>query len=361
MRGFLGRATLALLLAVAASCIMLWRPDRPKDYSRLVELIMIEDREEPLLVFSDFVDGFDAENYRANLKYLQEHPGLLREIQKDLDGGEIRWRLEGLSQRLLFVPEVREDYAALYESYCQDVINDILDKAGLDNPYHDIGILLEERPEISNEQSGVRAFLVHNLAKESLATYAFSNQEDKSVKMDLRGRQFVGEVGSFTTNIYLKEDGTFEFAREGYTIWQDSAKNPYTALMVPAEETMHIALREYTESAIKESLELRGVRDTDEVKKIAEEWMAVEEAVVGGCVHSLLPGILKRYLPDLPASMIEEDLDAKRDFKKYRHLKRGVEMVNALGYGKAIELYREDPATFKALLLGDGSVTSKMS
>lgn len=349
---------MALVVAVVISFLMPWRLGGPKNYSRLVELIKQEDRQGPLLVFSDFEEGFDAVSHKTNLQYLREDTGLLRRIQKDLDGGKIRWRLEGLSHRLLFVPEEREEYASLYESYCHDVINDILDTIGLDNPYQNIEILLQKSPDISDGHSGIKVFLVHNLAKESVATYAFSSQEDKSVRLDLRSRQFTGEVGSFTTNICIKDDGTFEFERAGYAIWQDSARIPYTALMVPAEETLHIALREYTEAVIKESLLLEEVRNPKEVKKIAEDWMAVEEAAVGGCVHLLLPGILKKYIPDLAESMIDEDLQVKRDFERYRHLIRGIEVVKDLGCEKAIDVYKEDPRAFRALLSGRGGSTT---
>lgn len=354
---YIGGVTLGLVLALGISFPMPWRLGGPKNYSRLMELIKHEDKEGPLLVFRDLDEGFDAEIHKANLQYLQEERGLLRKIQKDLDGGEIRWRLEGASQRLMFVPEVRQEYASLYQSYCHDIIEDILDATGLDNPYRKIGILLEERPDISDTHFGIEVFLVHNLAKESVSTYAFSNQEEKSVRMDLRSRQFTGEVGSFSTDIFIKEDGTFEFERAPYAIWQDSARIPYTALMVPAEETIHIALREHTEAVIKEDLQLKEARDPRDVKEIAEKWMAVEEAAVGGCVRQLLPGILKKYIPDFPESMIDEDLQVKGDFERYRHLVRGIEVVKDLGCENAINVYKEDPKAFRGLLSGLGGTT----
>ena len=52
----------------------------------------------------------------------------------------------------------------------------------------------------------------------------------------------------------IKKDGTIEFERNNYTIWQNSAQLPYNALIVPIEETLHIALRPHTEKAIQDEL-----------------------------------------------------------------------------------------------------------
>ena len=43
--------------------------------------------------------------------------------------------------------------------------------------------------------------------------------------------------------------------RNNYTIWQNSAQLTYNALIVPIEETLHIALRPYTEKAIRNEIE----------------------------------------------------------------------------------------------------------
>jgi hypothetical protein len=50
--------------------------------------------------------------------------------------------------------------------------------------------------------------------------------------------------------------------------------------MVPAEETLHITIRGYTESAIRESVKQSHQRSLKSVEKIVEDWMAVEEAIV---------------------------------------------------------------------------------
>jgi hypothetical protein len=87
------------------------------------------------------------------------------------------------------------------------------------------------------------------------------------------------------------------------------------------------------------------------VEKIVEDWMAVEEAIVGGIVYRLLPHILEEHFNGLPAFHIEMDILAKRPFEKYRHLAKAITLVEEIGYREAIRMYSEDSAAFRDLLL----------
>lgn len=321
-----------------------------KDYSRLVELIKIEDKQQPLHVFHDFEHDFDAEVHRAALDHFKHHPDLIQGIKTDLGEKSLRWRLANLEYRILFVPEKRAEYAALYESYCQDVIDDLLVMTDLENPFSDIHTLTGEKPDVLKDQ-GVSAFLVHNLVKEFSSTYIFSNQKQKKVKIQLQGKVFTGEVGFYSTDLRITEDGSFQFVNDNYTIWQNSAKNPYTALMVPVEETLHIALREHTQQAILETLEKKAVKGLKGARKIVEDWVSVEEGIVGGLVHSLMPRILDNYLDPIPSLLVEKDLETKSHSIKFRYLKRGIEVVEELGYQKALHLYQTDPKKFRDMLI----------
>jgi hypothetical protein len=249
----------------------------------------------------------------------------------------------------LFVPERREEYAALLEAYCRDVIEYVLNKTDLSNPYDKIETLRHERPKIS--RGNVTAFLVNNLAKESLSTYSFSNHSNKTLIIELRGKVYLGEIGSYTTNIHLKDSGTFEFIKDKYTIWQTSAENPYAVLMVPVEETFHIALREHTHRAIREQIGLNSTKGIEDVTKIVEEWITVEEALAGALVHVLLPTFFKEHAGNLPHAYLEKAMESKRDFEKYRYLEKGIQVVEHMGFQEAIELYTEDPKKFKKLLV----------
>jgi hypothetical protein len=241
------------------------------DYTRLLELIQLDDQQQPLYVFNDFEEEFDKTSHRATRQYFKDNPGLIQRIKDKLEGGKLRWKLRNLKHRLLFVPENRTEYATLYKNYCLDVIDTILDKTGFDNPYDSIQTLSRSKPVRHEKNEGVTAYIVHNLAKEYIGTYIFSNQTDKKVKIELEGKLYSGDVGAYTSTLIMNENGTIEFLKDKYTIWQNSATNPYTALMVPAEETLHITLRGYTESAIKKAVEQSHQRSLKSVEKIVED------------------------------------------------------------------------------------------
>ena len=321
------------------------------DYARLLELIQLDDQQQPLFVFNDFEEEFDKASHRATRQYFKENPGLIQRIKDKLEGGKLQWKLKNLKHRLLFVPENRTEYAAIYKNYCLDIIHAILGKTGFANPYESIQTLKHSKPVRHEKNEGVTVYIVHNLAKEYVGTYVFSNQTDKKVKIELKGKLYSGDVGAYTSTLVMDENGDIEFVKDKYTIWQNSAANPYTALMVPAEETLHISLRGYTESAIKKAVEQSRQRSLKSVEKIVEDWMAVEEAIVGGIVYRLLPNILEEHIKDLSMSFIEMDIIAKSQFEKYRHLEKGITIVKENGYQEAIRMYSKDPGAFRDLLL----------
>ena len=337
-----------VLILEMASCVPSPVSDPPREYSPLVGYIEKADRFRPLYVFNDFEQDFDEESHQASLGFFSEHPALLKKIKKDTKGRPLRWRLDNLSYRFVFVPEEREDYAVLFQKYCEDVVDYVLNKTELDNPYRDILTLSEERPDVSERD--VTVFLVHNLAKEYVAKYEFRGERHKKVVVEMEGTVFSGREGAYTTEILLEKNGGFHFTKNHYTIWQNSAKNPYTALKVPVEETLHIALRENTEQAIQVELESDGVRQIKKVERIVDDWMAVEEAVVGGLTHALLPPFVEKYFDNFPPSLIDQDIDSLSAFPKYRYLNKGIEIVENMGCRKAIEIYQEDPGEFKDLL-----------
>jgi hypothetical protein len=337
-----------LLTIVLLSGISCAHPDR-KDYSRLKDLVRVEDQKTPLFVFKESKGEFDPDIHKASIEYFENHPALLQKIKTDLACETPRWRLDRVNHRLLFVPEQVQEHASLFESYCKDVVQEVLKRTNLPNPYREIRTLSQERPEIS-DRGGITAFVVNNVAKEFETNFIFSNEEQKELKIDLGGKIFLDELGSYTSNISVGKDGTCDFAHDGYTLWRDSAKNPYTALMVPIEETLHIALRASTERAIKEQIERSGVNETKDVEKIVEEWTAVEEAIVGGVVHDLSPPILAARMITLPPGLIEKDLKSRSELRRYRYLEKGVLFVRNTGSLSAVGIYKTDPAAFRNFL-----------
>jgi hypothetical protein len=82
-----------------------------------------------------------------------------------------------------------------------------------------------------------------------------------------------------------------------------------------------------------------------------EDSISVEEAIVGGLVHAVFPSIVQKYIPDLPTSWIETDIETKSTFKKYRYLLNGINIVKQLGYKESIKMYQNNPMAFRRLVM----------
>lgn len=350
-------ATILFAALTLFSCDQL-TPRKPNaDYSRLIELIRLEDRSTPVYAFNDFAKRFDQISHKSTLDFIQERKDVIKKIREELGGHRLLWELDNFEQRLLYVPETREEYAALYESYCEEVIGFILDATELDNPFTNIETLDHSKPEIPQE-NGVTVFLVHNLAREYVGTYAFFNENhQKEVKIALRGRIFIGEIGSYSSMLEINDDGSVNFTHNRYTIWQNSAELPYNALIVPIEETLHIALRPQTETAIRGQLSTLENKSYQDVEKIVEHWISIEEAIVGGLVDIFFPRVVSRYIAEFPPAEITKSVHSKFHIKKYRHLQKGIEVVRNMGSKAAIGMYRRNPGKFRDLVVAgiDGS------
>ncbi len=326
-------------------------PEITSNYSRLVELMQLEDKVEPVYAFNDFEETIDKAGIKYTKEYFSSRKDLIRKIRRDLGGGSLRWKLDNFKQRLVFVPETRNEYATLYKNYCSDVIDLILNETRLDNPYSQIKTLQYEDPVIPENQ-GITVFLVHNLAREYCGTYSFFNENPKKeVKISLRGTHFIGEIGSYSSMLEIKKDGTIEFVRNNYTIWQNSAQLTYNALIVPIEETLHIALRPYTEQAIQNELKNPAAVKAHDVEEIVEQWVAVEEGLVGGLVNVFFPKIVSRYLDTFQSVEIERGLESKLRIKKYRHLLEGIRLVKNTGYQAVLHIYKRNPNKIKEMLI----------
>ncbi|WP_319407819.1 hypothetical protein [uncultured Desulfosarcina sp.] len=303
------------------------------------------------VALTDFKDDYEKVAHQASIDYLNANPQLVQRIRDDLGCQDVQWRLEGLSHRLLYAPEQRENVAELFTGYCQEAIADLLDRTGLPNPYCSISTVVKELPNDMHDR-GVKAVIVNDLAREYEARYQFSGSSDKHIDIDLSGRIPLNEVGSYASYLqYSEKTRSWQFTRDRRTVWKCASANPYTVLMTPLEETLHIALRKHTERAILETIEGQpGVLPLDQVKAIVEEWLAVEEAVVGGLVHKLAPDVVIRRIPDLPVHWIRDDLATKARFQKYRLLPEGIAWVETHGLKGSICLYAQDPMAVRARL-----------
>lgn len=305
---------------------------------------------EPHYAFGDFETGFDSKIHATNLEYLKTHPDLLEQIRTDLGGQEFQWRLKTLSYRLLYATETRPEYITQFESYCKDVIDEVLRVLELPNPYTHIVTLTSKSPPLETAE-GFNAYIVSDLAKEYQATYEFSNTSDETVVIELSGQFATGEVGAYSSSLTMDKDGKIHFIHDTHTIWQNNAENPYTVLMTPIEETLHILLRESTESAIKRMVETRGTCSRKDAEKIVDDWISVEEAIVGGLVYHLLPPILEKQVGPISESLISSDIETKEQFFKYNKLGRGIRLVGTKGTKACLELYLKNPEAIRDLLI----------
>jgi hypothetical protein len=173
----------------------------------------------------------------------------------------------------------------------------------------------------------------------------------KKVEIQLKGMKYIGEVGSYSTIIHQDKNGVLKFNNDQFSIWQNSAKNPYTALMVPMEETLHILLRESTQKGIQKQIDRERIERLKEVKRIAHEWIKVEEAIVGGVVYHLMPGFLKSRIHHFQEQLIEMDFRSKAKMKQYKYLRAGIQTVKRIGWQESIRIYQADPRAFKKYCL----------
>jgi hypothetical protein len=325
-----------------------------EDYQRLFDLIQLDDLETPLLLFLDQKDQFDHSLNKENLAYLNQNQDLLEQIKSHFHGDSLNWKLANSYKRLLVVPENRTDYADLFKRYCDDAVAFTLSATQLPNPLKIITTLKEPLSEIGDTHAdqGVTAYLVHNIADEYIEEYQFFDQADESqkIKIKLSNLEYSGHIGSYNSDIVIGENGQFKFIHNTYTLWQNSAKDPLNVFVAPVEETLHMALRSATEIAIQDRLKQLAPKTVDEVQKVVDEWMAVEEAIVGGLVSELMPQIFTRFLGGPLTDRMNQSLADRDAHIQYRYLQNGIRIVTDLGLQPAIDLYTSEPHKFKQLV-----------
>ncbi len=337
----------------AESADLSQNPLKDFKYEQLFKSLNISEPSTDFVAFSDFEKDTDKADHNASLEYLTSRPDLIERIREDLDSKEVHWQLEGLTCRLLYVPEDRKDVSGLFADYCRDTIEDLLGRTGLVNPYNSISVLNgQKNAVIESGEQGVNAVIVQDLAREYIAHYQFSGDSTKRVELGLTGQTKINEVGSYSSYLqYSEKIGAWQFFRNQQTVWKSASANPYTVLMTPLEETLHISLRKYTEKAILTTINAKQKTPSlKEVQDVVEDWLAVEEGIVGGLVYSLVPDVVLGRIPDLPREWIQADLESKAGFHKYRFLPQAIKMVQNYGLKKSIHSYAQDPVAIRNML-----------
>lgn len=348
-----------MIAAIALMCSGTLSPaakNKPYNmYRDLPDLLRQSRHPSEFIPLSDFEAGNEKAIQDASLEYLNGHPELVERIRNDLGAKEIQWRLQKLSHRIVYAPEDRQKVARLFTDYCQEAIADLLDRTGLENPYCSISAIRDSNPDMDSRQ-GIKALIVQDLAREYTARYQFSGTGRKRIEIDLSGKIRLNEVGSYSSYMqYSEKTHEWEFIHNRHTVWKSASVNPYTVLMTPLEETLHITLREFTEKAILQSAKARWDNPTlPEIQSTVEDWLALEEAVVGGLVYKIVPDVVISRVPTLSLEWIQADLETKSRFAKYRLLPLAIQFVENYGLKECIRLYGQDPVEFRQLLIGQG-------
>lgn len=325
-----------------------------QDYSQLLNFIAMKDLQFPLVAFGTAEQNFDRRLNRENIAFLNQDKALLRQISSRLKSAELKWKLSSSFKQLMVVPESREDYAHLFEQYCKASVDFLLQRIHMDNPYDQIATFKGTLPALSDEQAskGITVYLVHNIMDAYIEEYLFSTRDDhgSKLKIKLSNRALDGKIGCYTSRLKIGENHHFEFIRESYTLWQNSAKNPLNVFIVPIEETLHILMRPFTEAAMQAELTRSRPTRLENVQHVIDNWMAVEEAIVGGVVARIMPEILARFVPMETVERLKAALAERDAHPQYRFLNRAIQVVADLGIDEALAVYRKDPVDFREML-----------
>jgi len=320
------------------------------DLEQITRIADLPSRKGPLLVFRDYMTDPDAEVERHIQRQLLGRKDLLTQIKKKV-GFEKRVRLniEEIQVRLRFIPQSRDGLGMAYHRYCLDITDSIFRMNGIDNFYSAITSPEKSCPAISEE--GISAFLVHRLAKDFRATCRFTAESGKSVKTRFSGAIYSNHLGAVDLEIEAVAPGQFGLTRKPFTIWQNDTDNLYTLMAIPAEETLHYLLGRATDREILMHFQNRPPASLTEARKIAEEWMALEESAVGGLVDR----VLRKYCGEHQSKgsdLFGSNLEATApELNQYRYRKKGLQLVADLGFQHAMDLYLDSPSRFRERLL----------
>ncbi len=320
-----------------------------EDLEQVSQIPQMTEREGPLLVFRDFFADPDVEVEQLIRRQLAQRKDVLGLVRDKIAFEKaVRLSVEDIQVRLMFVPQLQENHATAYQRYCIDVTDYLFEMNPMDNFYAAITSPRESYPPVS--ETGISAFLVHRLAKEYRAVCRFSAESGRSVKYKATGAIFSNHLGAVDLEIQLQASGQFELMRKPFTIWQNNTENLYTLMSVPLEETLHYLLGKATDRQIALSIEAHSPENLPEVKRLAEEWMAVEESVVGGLVDRVLESYCVRNDMAMPVLIHGVKRAAEPFLPQYRYRDKGIQLVQNLGYQEAMALYLDNPSNFRRQL-----------
>lgn len=277
-------------------------------------------------------------------------PGLMERLKTRVGGDRpIALTLNDIKIELRYIPETRAPLARAYREYCRHAVAHTCRTAQVPSFYKEVLVPQADLPEITAGE-GVSAFIVHRLVKAYEAICEFTGSSG-SVKFKVAGAIYSSHLGAVEMDVEGLPDGSYRVARRNYTIWQDHSDNLYTLLQIPVEETLHYLMGHHTDRHLRHQLHRDAVSQTAQVQEIASHWMAVEEALVGGLVEQVLPGLIRSQALSLEAGEVERSAAAKADLPQYRYRDVGLRLVESMGVQAAMQMYREDPLEFEQQLI----------
>jgi hypothetical protein len=304
----------------------------------------------PLLVFRDFMADPDAEVERHLRRQIGQRKDLLSRLKRRF-GKEKRITLsvEDTQVRLMFVPQLPDVHANAYQRFCKEVTDYIFQNHPADNFYATIATPRQSYPEVA--KTGISAFLVHRLAKAYRAVCRFTSESGRQVTYQVSGAIFSNHLGAVDLDIQKLEGGRFKLSRRSFSIWQNHTNSLRTLMSIPIEETLHYLLGQATDKEISVALHNLPAGDLIAARGIAEEWMAVEESVVGGMVGVLLRGFCHRHKLVISPAALHPRPPASPSLPQYRYRDRGHRLVGKIGLQTAMAMYMRDPMEFRHRLL----------
>ena len=86
------------------------------------------------------------------------------------------------------------------------------------------------------------------------------------------------------------------------------------------------------------------------MQQVIDDWMAVEEAIVGGVVSQVMPDILARFINRESVGQLADALAERDEHPQYRLLNQAIQVVTEIGTEEALAVYRNNPRDFKHML-----------
>jgi hypothetical protein len=345
-RRFLQAGALGIMQLMTPWPALGWMDGDPDPGPNLADLPKLALLDKPLLVFRDYKADPDSEVKAQILRDVAGMPRFLERLKERVNYTKrLRLDVDRLDIQLLYVPEIRSQYANLYRRYCMSAVDFLLDKIGAAGIYGDFVVPTQAHPAIP--AAGITVFLVNRLMKAYVAECTFTSDSGASARYRISGKLLSTNMGAVDLEIENPEEGDYQLKRGNYSIWQNSSRHLFTLLQLPLEETLHYIMGVRTDEKIRQQLKTQRPSKVFEVQKLADHWLAVEEALVGGL--SIL--VLKEYAKthDLPISTkdIEAATAARQGRPQYIYRKNGEELVQRMGLRDALALYRDNPSNFE--------------